>query len=111
MTTVSEEYTAIKVVCQNGKIVKFTGKQITEGRWPEDQSDAGCSITVYETKRGTLVAAIYNANENHEDVVSAHSQEVLITDLRNHDWAENDDFMGALQGAFPDEEIWTETIE
>jgi hypothetical protein len=58
-----------------------------------------------------LVAAISEAAENHEDVVIAPSQALLIVGLRDHEWAQYDDFMAALQNTFPDEEIWTEVID
>ncbi len=108
MSTTTEE---LKVVCPNGKIVKWIGAQIAYGEWPEALYNAGYSITVYETAGGKLVASIYNVDENCNDVVVAPTQGFLISGLRNHEWAQNDDFMAALQNAFPDEEIWCEEIE
>jgi hypothetical protein len=109
MSATTEEN--LKVVCPNGKIVKWTGKQITYGEWPEALDDAGYTITVYETPRGSLVALLYDAAESREDVVVAPSQALLIGALRDHESAPNDDFMAALQNALPEEEIWTEVIE
>ena len=108
MPAINEE---LKVVCPNGKIVRWTGKEVAYGEWPEGISNTGFSITIYEIPQGSLVASIYDAAEGQEDVVVGPSQAFLISRLRHHEWAQNDDFMAALQNAFPEEEIWTEVIE
>jgi hypothetical protein len=62
----------------------------------------------------TLIPRVASYNqwaENHEDVVIAPSQALLIVGSRDHEWAQYGDFLAALQNTFPDEEIWTEVID
>ena len=65
----------------------------------------------FRDREGYFYSAICDSAENRENVVASPSQALLIAGLRDHEWSQNDDFMAALQNAFPDEEICTEAIE
>jgi hypothetical protein len=110
-TTETENYSERKITSFTGKKFKWTGKAIRKGRWPEYPEDSTYSIDVYETKGQTLVAWITNDREGLSDVVSADTEENLIAELQDHEWASEEYFMAALQNTFPEEDIWVEEIE
>jgi len=108
-TTGTENYTDHNVTSFTGKKFKWTGKLIRSGQ-PEDP-DSTYSIVVYETKSQTLVAWITDDRQGLNDVVYADTNQDLIEALSGHEWASAEYFMGALQNAYPDEDIWVEEIE
>jgi hypothetical protein len=109
-TTETATYTNHTVTTLTGKKVRWSGRAIGQGQWPE-YPDSAYSIEIYETKNQTLVVWITDVRQGLNDVVSADDNPDLIESLEQHEWANEESFMAALQNTFPDEDIWVEEIE
>jgi hypothetical protein len=59
--TRSENYTPEKVTCRDGKIVKWTGKEVASGEWPED-CDFSNSRSEFMQKQDQNEGAALKAN-------------------------------------------------
>ena len=105
-TDANKEY---EVICHNGKKARWSGKLVAYGCWPDDD---GTSIGIYFTERGHWVAWVTLVlSDEEEHVITADSEDELVETLENHRLSQDDNYLAALQDAFPKRDIWVQEIE
>jgi hypothetical protein len=106
MSTENEvsEYQEYSAETKDGKKLKWAGKPICKG------NGGNIYVDVTETRGGTIVAEVYNDHSGDSEVLTASNVEELIDNITQH-FDGDEETLAAFQDAFPDEEMWVETID